>query len=396
MTCIVIRYILQQIVNFVKINVTHYPLCEAYWKFNKEIYLMTKRLKIPKKSNLINANYQQGGSSITSGKTYDYQVDNIKAIIIFLVVFGHVITSMVSESDLIRGTYLFIYFFHMPVMVYISGYLSKNLDKIRETAFVSTLVPYMILNVFFYVLRGLILGEEVGGFRFFYPLRGLWYLLALFLWKLLLKDLLKIKYLLVFSILLGLFSGFTREFSSYMTLGRLINMLPFFLLGYYSNREKHWNAIRKIPKVFSVIVIVVTAGISAYLTTVEGFKKSVLFLRDPYPQDDEINGLLMRVAIYIIAAAMIGAFINLTSTKKTWYTEIGSNTLTVYIIHLFIVIILEKFEILNDHPMLYIPYAIVMSIVIVYLCSRPVVRKCYDYIMGQLASIIIKKDKTIK
>jgi fucose 4-O-acetylase-like acetyltransferase len=126
----------------------------------------------------------------------DYLFDNMRAILIILVVWGHVLTSMIFDYDPIKSIYFFLFFFHMPAMAFISGYFSKNLEKSRSNAFVTILIPYLILNVFNYVYKIYIIQEPHFGFRFFRPLWGLWYLLALFLWKFFLKDLVKLRFLL--------------------------------------------------------------------------------------------------------------------------------------------------------------------------------------------------------
>ena len=53
-------------------------------------------------------------------------IDNIKVVLIFLVVFGHLIERYIDTSDTLMAIYMFIYIFHMPLFIYISGYLSKN------------------------------------------------------------------------------------------------------------------------------------------------------------------------------------------------------------------------------------------------------------------------------
>ena len=58
----------------------------------------------------------------------NYKYDNLKALLIFLVVFGHVLESVPGEYR--RIIYLAIYTFHMPMFIYISGYFSKTVAKI--------------------------------------------------------------------------------------------------------------------------------------------------------------------------------------------------------------------------------------------------------------------------
>lgn len=71
-------------------------------------------------------------------KTRNHLLDNLKGMLIFLVVFAHFIllyahVGVASLSEKIAT--FFIYSFHIPLFAFISGYFSKNIDKIRETAF---------------------------------------------------------------------------------------------------------------------------------------------------------------------------------------------------------------------------------------------------------------------
>ena len=63
-------------------------------------------------------------------KIRNYLVDNLKVILIFLVVFGHTIEYYIGQSAILRGIYMYIYIFHMPLFVYISGYLSQKSSKL--------------------------------------------------------------------------------------------------------------------------------------------------------------------------------------------------------------------------------------------------------------------------
>ena len=47
--------------------------------------------------------------------------DNLKFILILLVVVGHLADTFTGESESFRALYLFIYSFHMPLFFFISG-----------------------------------------------------------------------------------------------------------------------------------------------------------------------------------------------------------------------------------------------------------------------------------
>ena len=51
--------------------------------------------------------------------------DNARWIAIVLVVVGHAILKLIGESDPAYELYLFIYAFHVPLFVAVSGYFAK-------------------------------------------------------------------------------------------------------------------------------------------------------------------------------------------------------------------------------------------------------------------------------
>ena len=326
----------------------------------------------------------------TKEKARDYFFDNIRTILIAFVVWGHLLTAAIEDFNAIKSIYFFIYFFHMPAMVFISGYFSKNVEKSREKAFETILLPYIILNIINYVFKIYIIKEEYFGFRFLQPTWGLWYLLTLFIWKFFLKDFIRIRFILPLSLLLGILSGFSKEFSGYLALGRMVNFLPFFLVGYYCTRE-HIEKIKRIPKIISIAIIIINAVVSTYAVNKDLFEETFLFLKSPYPEDAQVRFMLYRIVFYMIAIAMLIAVINLTSEKKSILSKIGTNTMTVYILHLFTVPILEEFEFFKEQPYLFIGYTIIMTIVIVYVYSLPVVKHSYDFLMDKLVGILYRK-----
>ncbi len=63
----------------------------------------------------------------SQGVPYSYLVDNIKVVLIFLVVFNHLIAFQLVKVDMVvRYVWYGITIFHMPAFIFISGYLSKK------------------------------------------------------------------------------------------------------------------------------------------------------------------------------------------------------------------------------------------------------------------------------
>lgn len=323
----------------------------------------------------------------------DYLFDNIRAFLIFLVVLGHMITEQMGEIILIDSIYYFIYFFHMPAFIFISGYFSKDVHKSRENAFHSFFIPYLVVNTLFWFLNMFTLFEEQGPFRIFDPVWGLWFYLSVFIWKIVLKDLVKIKFILPLSIVVGILSGFSEEFSSKMSLARILSFLPFFLLGFYCKRE-HIEKIRKIPRVISGIIILGYGVISYVIVRLELFKKESFYMRKAFSRINQESSvsLMARIFIYVSAIILTICLINLFSTKKKWYSIIGANSVTVYILHLLAVANLRKLDLPWDGTIYYLIYALVNSALITFVFSRQSVVDAYKKIMNGITNMALKKE----
>ncbi len=321
----------------------------------------------------------------------NYLFDNLRALLIFGVVLSHVLTKKLGDIAILDTIYFFLFFFHMPAFVFISGYFSKNVNKSRDTAFQSFLIPYVVFNTAFWLKDRMLIGEKAGGFHILTTEWGMWFLLAIFFWKLFLKDLVKIRYIIPISIIVGLLSGFSSEFSTKMALGRMVAFLPFFLLGYFCN-ESHIALFKKVPKVISATTLVIFTVLAYISSKYEIIKKESLFMYKPYSKISEevFQGVLIRAFIYLAATIITICFINLISSRKSWISIIGQNSVTVYIMHLFIVSYLRKLSFPWDGTIYYLVYAILVSLLITYLFSRPSIIHIYNFIINKITAVVFK------
>ena len=82
----------------------------------------------------------------------DYSFDNMKVLLITLVVFGHALEEFgtTGKLGLIRAV---IYSFHMPLFIFISGYFSKS-DAKPEKLLKTTIIPFIIFNTIWMFTQG--------------------------------------------------------------------------------------------------------------------------------------------------------------------------------------------------------------------------------------------------
>ncbi|MGL6108202.1 acyltransferase family protein, partial [Romboutsia sp.] len=278
---------------------------------------------------------------VEENKNNLYFVDNLKVILIFLVVFGHLIERYIETNSTLMGIYMFIYSFHMPLFVFISGFLSKNINKSRKIFFKSLLVPYVIFNIIWYSLAYLYTGKT--NIPILYPGWTLWFLLSLFFWRMSLRYLVKIKYILPISFLLGLLVGFISN-GSILSFSRTIVFLPFFLLGYYADMKK----LNEVSSNINFNEKLATLGVIAFFILALFISENNIldyrFLYGSYSYSElSINlyqGLTYRLILYVVSILLSLFICKIIPNKKTFYTGMGKSTMYIYSFHIYVVLII--------------------------------------------------------
>ena len=119
----------------------------------------------------------------TTGIHRDYYFDNLKAVLIFLVVLGHMVRRI--RTDLFFEVRDFIYLFHMPLFIFVSGYFSKGFYKNGKYRWYK-LVNFLILFVLYVTLVQIsyvIFQHDAFNPKAYIIQSGApWYLLCMFYW----------------------------------------------------------------------------------------------------------------------------------------------------------------------------------------------------------------------
>ncbi len=330
---------------------------------------------------------------------HDTFINNCKGILILLVVLGHSLEFLREDFFISKYIYMFIYSFHMPVFIFISGYLSKNIDKVRDEAVKNFFVPYLFFNLIWIILKliGFIFFREnfVENTDYYYfslltPGWALWYILALFFWKMFLKDLLKIKNIVSISLLFGVFSGFFKEFNTFVSLSRIVSFTPFFLAGYFSKKEL-LDAFRKKSKLLSIVIIILTI-VCNYLLIKINMPTEFFWMDKPFYSFGISNlfGVFLKTVIYILGFLFIFVFCNLVTVKENIFTKFGKNTFSIYLLHTFLLGICIGISYFINNDVLKLIFFIIVSIFITYILGKERLNTGLKNFLARINSEIFK------
>ena len=107
-------------------------------------------------------------------------------VLVTLVVVGHAI-GLVEATAGSHWVYDFIYMWHIPAFVFVSGYLSKSFewDRRRMKSLLYTLaIPYLLFEPALFYYRLDVVGEGVEYPLWIEPHWTMWYLIVLLMWRL--------------------------------------------------------------------------------------------------------------------------------------------------------------------------------------------------------------------
>ena len=286
-------------------------------------------------------NYTQRGDKMASTSKRSKYFDNAKFILIFLVVFGHLISPLKEQDGFLFTLYTVIFLFHMPAFIMISGYFAKGFKKkgYLSKSVKKILIPYFIFQIIYSIYYYFNGQEERLSFDFLHPHWSLWFLLSLFFWILLLYLFAKLKWMgFALAIVIGICIGYVDQAGSFLSLSRTFVFFPYFLLGYLLKEDQLKRLIRN--RYSLPIGLIIIAGTLIYF--------GVAFPKDAVPWllgdtsyanmgGKEISDGLIRGIQYILTFIVIFGFMMLIPSGQFKVTKIGERTIYVYLFHGFII-----------------------------------------------------------
>lgn len=314
-------------------------------------------------------------------------IDYLKGLAIILVVWGHVIQYAPHDGYdfFLNPLYIFIYTFHMPLFIFISGYLflsslkDKSFWDILKNKILQLIVPLVIWSFLYYLFR-FILGFydltnlkpiEIVGLLFYRYITSfpyeLWYLWAVFFCSILIaicKIYFKEKlysYIIIFVLLLLIPDMYNLHMLKFT--------FPYFALGYLYNKEKdRFHKHMNFVKVFSFIMFpllifywnkdyyIYTTGMDLY---VQDIANKVFIIAYRY-----LTGIVGIVCVWQIIKW------SLKYIKLNFIINLGKETLGIYIVSSnLIMLLINKITLnidnLNIYNFIYTP---ILSVLVILMC----------------------------
>lgn len=252
---------------------------------------------------------------------------------IALVIVGHLIEPWIQSVYGLKVLYIFIYSFHMPAFVLIAGYFAKFTKDYSAKG-----LQYLGLFFLFTLLYWPISGKGILA-NLITPYWVLWFLVSLILWYVLLQLFVKLKHPILISLLVAILAGYINQIGYIASLSRTLVFFPFFLSGYYFNKD----AFNLLPKAKAIAIIAI--AFSAFMFLGKYIDHRWFYGSFPYSSlgHPEWYAGIFRTGFYTLASIMIISFLSLVPTAKRFYTFIGRHTLYIFLFHGLIIKVLYRY-----------------------------------------------------
>ncbi len=317
--------------------------------------------------------------------------DNFKFFLILTVVIGHFTDYYTGKYAEMKSLFLFIYLFHMPAFVFISGLFSKDaIARKRYDKVIGYLILYLFMQILIYFTKLIFYGKASLSLLSVSATPWFAFALAAFFAITISLRSFNPKKVIIISVALACVAGYDTQIGDFLVLSRIITFYPFFYIGYQldSNKLIYWLKTKR-KQILSVIILISVAYICInHLSPVYGIRP-ILTGRNPYYKLSMFSeiGFLLRLFWYISSFTLIFAFISIMPNKQSIISSMGSRSVQVYALHRPIIYIWQAIGMDNITRSISSEYWLYLTvfggaIIITVLLSAKIFSKPFKYILN--------------
>ncbi|WP_438947773.1 acyltransferase family protein [Streptomyces triticisoli] len=333
-----------------------------------------------------------------SGTQRDAFFDNVKYVAIVLVAVAHAWEPLKEDSRVLSALYLFVYAFHMPAFIIVSGFFSRSFDtrpdRLKRLV-TGVVVPYIVFETVYTLFRRYVGHSPDQEISLLDPWFLTWFLCALFIWRLTTPLWKLVRWPLPIALGIAMLASLSPDIGNDLDLQRVLQFLPFFVLGLGLGPE-HFTLVRR-RSVRIASVPVVAAALFVGWWAVPRMNTAWFYHRS---SAQELGapwwaGPVMTLALFGCSLVLTACFFAWVPGRRTWFTALGAGTLYGYLLHGFLTKSAD-YRGWVDHTWLHGPLGWLLvstltAVAVTLLCTQPV-RRVFRCVMEPEMKWAFKQD----
>ncbi|MBZ4014692.1 acyltransferase family protein [Streptomyces purpurogeneiscleroticus] len=339
------------------------------------------------------------GPAAAQKKARDPFFDNAKYLAIVLVAMGHAWEPLTDGSRAAEALYMVVYTFHMPAFIIISGYFSRSFDMRKDRLqrlITGVAVPYILFEVAYSFFKRWADDDPGHPISLLDPWFLTWFLVALFIWRLTTPLWKIVRWPVPLALVIAMLASVSPDIGDDLDLQRVLQFLPFFVIGLFMKPEHFQWAQRRAVK-WASLPIFASALVMAYwagprMTSAWFYHRdSAQELGAPW-----WSGLVMTLALFGCSAVLVTCFFAWVPKRQMWFTVLGAGTLYGYLLHGFLAKGSRFWGWFDDYQWLHTPLGeiavtVIAGAVVTALCTPPV-QRAFRWAMEPRMAWAFKKD----
>ena len=326
------------------------------------------------------AETKESGRTAAPGKQRDAFFDNAKYLAIVLVAVGHA-WGQILDDGAVETAYRVVYTFHMPAFILISGYFSRSFDlrpKHVKRLITGVIVPYVVFETAYSLFQRYGNDDPEYGITLLDPTYHLWFLCALVIWRLTTPMWKTVRHPVAVSLVLAALGSVSPQIGDDLELQRVLQFLPFFVLGLTLRPEHFQRVQRRSVRLMSLPVLAAAAAVAWW--SMPRMKLGWLYhnraaqeLGAPW-----WTGPVMVFATIGCSLLLTACFFAWVPRRHMWFTSLGAGTIYGYLLHAFLVKAGGYAGWFHDpvfeEPLGAIGLTVLAAAAVTVLCTKPVQR----------------------
>ncbi|MFI1400044.1 acyltransferase family protein [Streptomyces sp. NPDC020681] len=312
----------------------------------------------------------------------DAYFDNAKYLAIVLVAVAHAWEPVMEGSRASKALYMLVYTFHMPAFILISGYFSRSYtgrpDQLRRML-TGIALPYVVFEVVYSLFRRYAQDAPEQPISLLDPFYLTWFLAALFIWRLTTPLWRLIRWPLPVALALASLAALTPNIGADLNLQRVLQFLPFFVLGLVLKPE-HFQLVRR--REVRLLALPLFAGAAVFAYWAAPRMDLGWFYRSSSTQDFGVpwwSGIVMTLAFFGCGVLLTAGFLAWVPRKRTWFTVLGAGTICGYLLHGLLIKAADYGHVFTANEWLSTPggeivVTVVAATAVTLMCTPPVRR----------------------
>lgn len=248
----------------------------------------------------------------------------------------HLLEPVLARSSTATSLYWATWPLRVPVFVLVAGYFSdaRPLDDRRIVVLLrNVLGVYLMWDLVAFLRRGIV--DDLWRYEPAYPAFGLWFLLALLWWRLMLPLLVRVRGAGALVWVLALGAGFVPQLGQAFAGSRTFVYLPLFWLGWRLRQRGARGALGTVrARAVGAVGLAVAGG--GMLVLSQRFGRGVLRFAGPYGGgwEQQLGEAGLRGLVLVLGTVgALGALALVPVTRVPWWTTLGAGSMTVYVVH---------------------------------------------------------------